>query len=88
MNGVSEHCPNGCTVRALPPTPHSLCTTSFPGSGNANCALGEFTHRIRYLNNVSRKGSAFEAPVNTVPWWRLLGEEVWRGVIQLGAQKC
>ena len=33
-------------------------------------------HRVRYLNNVSRKWSAFEALVNTVPWRRLLGEEL------------
>ena len=37
-------------------------------------------HRLRYLNNFSRKWSAFEVLVNTVPWWRLLGEELWQGV--------
>jgi hypothetical protein len=37
-------------------------------------------HRIRYLNNFSRKLSNFEALANTVPWWRLLGEELWQGV--------
>ena len=33
-------------------------------------AVGEFAHRVRYLNNFSRKRSSFEALVNTVPWWR------------------
>ena len=37
-------------------------------------------HRVRYLNTFSRKWSTFEALVNTVPWWRLLGEELWQGV--------
>ena len=37
-------------------------------------------HRVRYLNNFSKKWFTFEALVNTVPWWRLLGEEFWLGV--------
>ena len=44
----------------------------------------EFMHRartaFRYLNNFSRKWSIFEDLVNAVPWWKLLGEEVWQGV--------
>ena len=37
-------------------------------------------HYVRYLNKFSRKWSTLEAIVNTVPWWRLLGEELWQGV--------
>ena len=48
---------------------HRACTVHAPS-----------THRVRYLNDFSRKGSAFEALVNTVPWWRLLGEELWHGM--------
>ena len=40
----------------------------------------DFAHRVRYLNNFSRKWSTFEALVNTVLWWKLLGEELWQGV--------
>ena len=32
------------------------------------------------LNNFSRNWSTFEALVNTVPWWRLLGEDLWQNV--------
>ena len=32
----------------------------------------------QYLNNFSRKWSTFEAFVNSVLWWRLLGEELWQ----------
>ena len=35
-------------------------------------------HRVRYLNNFSSKWSTFEALVNTIPWWNLLGEELWQ----------
>ena len=47
---------------------------------NPGRSLGEIAHRVRYLSNFSRKWSTFEAPVNTVPWWRLLREELWQGV--------
>ena len=33
-------------------------------------------HRIGYLNNSPRKWLAFGALVTTIPWWRLLGEEL------------
>ena len=47
-------------------------------------------HCIRYLNNFSGKWSTFEALVNTVLWWRLLGEESWQGVgpAPLGELTC
>ena len=41
---------------------------------------GGLAHRVRYLNIFSRKWSPFEARVSTIPWWRLLGEELWQGV--------
>ena len=31
-------------------------------------------HHVRYLNNVFRKWSTFEALANTVVWWKLLGK--------------
>ena len=43
------------------------------------------THRVRDLNNFSSKWSTFEALVNAVPWWRLLGAELWQGVSTRGA---
>ena len=36
--------------------------------------------RVRYLNIFSRKWSTFEALVSIVPWWKLLGGEVWHAV--------
>ena len=47
------------------------------------------THCVRYLNNFSWKRATFEPLVNTVPWWRLLGEELWQGVrAPFGELKC
>ena len=41
---------------------------------------GEFAHRVRCLNNFCRRWSTFEALVNTVPWYKLLGEELLQSV--------
>ena len=57
--------------------------------GMANNTVRESTHRVNYLNNFSRKWSTFEALVNAVPWWKLLGEELWQGVrAPLGELTC
>ena len=41
------------------------------------------------LNNLSGKWSTAETLVNTVPWWKLLGEELWQGVgPPLGELSC
>ena len=37
-------------------------------------------HRIRDLNNFSKKWSTFEALFQYCPWCKLLGEESWQGV--------
>ena len=52
--------------------------------GFAHCA-----HSARYLNNFSRKWATLEDLANTVPWWRLLREELWQGVrAPLGKVTC
>ena len=64
--------------------PYPPCSIRSSGGFRAPCA-----HRIRDLNHFSRKWSNFEALVHTVPWWRLLGEEVWQGVrAPLGELTC
>ena len=46
-------------------------------------------HCIKYWDNFSRKWPTFEALVDTVPWWKLLGEELRRGVMDpLGKLTC
>ena len=50
-------------------------------------------HRVRtasgVLKNFSRKWSTFEVLVNTVPWWKLLGPELWQSVrAPLGELTC
>ena len=55
----------------------------------ARTAYALCAHRVRNLNNSSRKWSIFEALVNTVLWCRLLGEELWQGVrAPLGELTC
>ena len=49
----------------------------YRGTIRTTCA--QRMHRVRYLNNFSRKWSTFEALVNTIPWWKMLGEESWPG---------
>ena len=57
--------------------------------GSPRTAHAPHAHRVRYLNKCSRKWSPFEALVNTVPWWKLLGEEVWQVVrAPLGELTC
>ena len=46
----------------------------------ALCTNTPRAHRVRYLNNFSRKWSTFEALVNTAPCWKLQGEEWWQDV--------
>ena len=57
-------CPyRGHLLHSIVPTPH------FGKEG----IHAPYTHRVRYLNNFSRKWSIFEALGNTIPWWKLLG---------------
>ena len=55
--------------------------------------IREFTHHAHTVSdiwdNFSGKWSPFEALVHTVPWWKLLGEELWQGVrAPLGELTC
>ena len=46
-------------------------------------------HPVTYLNNVPRKWSTFEALLNTVARWKLLGEQLWHVVrAPLGELTC
>ena len=45
----------------------------------AYAARAPHMHHVRYLKNSCKKWSTFEALVNTVPWWKVLGEELWQG---------
>ena len=46
-------------------------------------------HCVGYLSNFCRKWSTSEALVNTAPWWRLLGEQLWQcGRAPLGDLTC
>ena len=60
-------------------------------AGSSHTARAPCAHRVGYLNlnNFSRKWSTFEALVNAVPWWGLLGEELRQGVrAPLGELPC
>ena len=85
------------TSSNLPPVDSRSWNIHAPGkarrdtteTGAALGMWGQFAHRVRYLNSFSRKWSTFEALVHTVPWWRLLEEELWQGVrAPLGEPTC
>ena len=46
-------------------------------------------HHVKNLNSFYRKWSTVEALANTVPCWKLLGEELWQDVrAPLGKLSC